>query len=271
MRLAVCLFAALGLGAQDAKEILKRALDHDERNLAILDTYMYERKTIVRFLDKNGRIEDTKESIDEVFHVDGSEVERHLVKNGKTLSSNDEAAEQRRVDREVARIKAESPKDRAKRRRETDKDKREEIDARREILEAYDVKLLAAEKINGRLCWGLDGTPRPDFRGKGRRADQIKKLKGKAWIDQATYELVKLELNSLDTISFGWFLFRLSAGAQIRIDQALVNNEVWLPQNVGIRADARILGKLKRVDIAISYTKFRKFSSDSKLIVGESR
>ena len=271
MRIAVCLFAALTLFAQDAKEILKRALDHDERNLAILDTYMYERKTIVRFLDKNGRIEDTKEALNEVFHVDGSQVERHLLKNGKTLSGNDEAAEQKRVDREVAKIKAESPKDRARRRGETDKDKREEIEARREIVDAYDVKLLASQSINGRLCWGLDATPRPDFRGKGRRADQIRKLKGKAWIDQASYELVKLDLTSLDTISFGWFLFRLSAGAQIRVEQALVNNEVWLPQFVGIRADARILGKLKRVSIDISYTKFRKFSSDSKLIVGESR
>ena len=74
---------------------------------------------------------------------------------------------------------------------------------RREIVDAYDVKLLASQSINGRLCWGLDATPRPDFRGKGRRADQIKKLKGKAWIDQASYELVKLELTSLDTISFG--------------------------------------------------------------------
>ena len=270
MRLALYLLAALNLFAEDPKEILKLALAHDERNLDVLDTYLYERRTIVRFLDKHGRIEETKEDIDEVFHVDGSEVRRHLVKKGKALSAKDETAEQKRVDREVANIKAESPQARARRRGETDKDKREEIEGRREILAAYDVKLLASDKISGRLCWGLDATPRPAFHGKGRRADQLNKLKGKAWIDQATHELVRLELNSLDTISLGWFLFRLSAGAQIRLDQALVNNEVWLPQAIGIRADARLLGKLKRIDIAISYTKFRKFSSDSKLIVGES-
>ena len=269
MKFALCLIAAIALSAQDPKDILKRAMERDARNLAILDTYIYERKTIVRFFDKNGRVEETKENIDEVFHVDGSEVERRLSKHGKLLSGSDQASEQKRVDREVAKIKAESPKDRAKRRGETEKDKREEIEARREVFEAYDVKLIGSEKVNGRLCWGLDGTPRPGFQGKGRRADQMKKLRGKAWIDQATYELVKLDLNSIDTISFGWFLFRLGSGAQIRFNQALVNGEVWLPQHVDIRADARLLGKLKRIAVEIDYIGFRKFSSDSKLIVGE--
>ncbi len=269
MRVLLCVAAALALQAQDPKEIIKRSMERDARNLTLLDTYIYESKTRIQTFDKNGRVEETIENADEVFHVDGSRVERHLVKKGKALTGRDDAAEQKRVDREIAKIKSESPKERAKRRGETEKDKREEIEARREISEAYDFKLIGSQKINGRLCWGLEGAPRPGFQGRGRRADQLKKLKGKVWIDQATYELVKLDLDSIDTISFGWFIFRLSAGARIELEQALVNNEVWLPQRIGIRADARILGKLKRVGIDIGYSKFRKFSSDSKLVVAE--
>jgi hypothetical protein len=94
-------------------------------------------------------------------------------------------------------------------------------------------------------------------------------VKGVVWIDQETYELTRMELDTHETISFGWFLVRLQPGAKIRLDQTLVNNEVWLPKEIDIRADARLLGKMLRVGIEIRYDKFRKFSSDSKLVLGE--
>ena len=263
------LFLAASLCAQDPKEIIKRAMERDERNLAMLDTYMYERKTIQKTYDKDGRIKEDNEDLHEVFHVDGSEIERLLMKKGKALSPKEEQAEQKRVDKEIAKIKNESPRERAKRRGETEKDKREEIEARKEVLEAFQLELVGEKAILGRNCWGIRGTPRPGFTGKGRRADQMKKVKGVVWIDQETYELTRMELDTHETISFGWFLVRLQPGAKIRLDQTLVNNEVWLPKEIDIRADARLLGKMLRVGIEIRYDTFRKFSSDSKLVLGE--
>lgn len=263
------LFLAISLCAQDPKEIVKRAMERDERNLAVLDTYMYERKTIQKTYDKDGQIKEDTEDLHEVFRVDGSEIERLLMKKGKPLSPQEEQAEQKRVDREIAKIKGESPKDRAKRRRETEKDKREEVEARKELLDAFSFELVGEKEILGRNCWGIRGIPRPEFTGKGRRADQMKKVKGVVWIDQETYELTRMELDTHETISIGWFLFRLQPGAKIRLDQTLVNNEVWLPKEIEIRADARLLGKMLRVGIEIHYDKFRKFSSDSKLVLGE--
>ncbi len=263
------LFLAASLYAQDPKEIIKRAMERDERNLAMLDTYMYERKTIQKTYDKDGRLKDDTEDLHEVFHVDGSEIEKLLMKKGKALSPKEEQAEQKRVDREVAKIKNESPKERARRRGETEKDKREEIQARKEVLDAFQFELVGEKPILGRKCWGIRGAPRPGFTGKGRRADQMKKVKGVVWVDQETYELTRLELDTHDTISFGWFLFRLQPGAKIRLDQTLINNEVWLPKEIDIRADARLLGKMLRVGIEIRYDKFRKFSSDSRLVLGD--
>ena len=263
------LFLAGCLCAQDPKEIMKRAMERDERNLAMLDTYIYERKTIQKTYEKDGRLKEDTESLHEVFHVDGSEIERLLMKKGKPLSKKEEEAEQKRVDKEIAKIKNESPRERVKRRGETEKDKKEEIEARKEVLDAFRFELVGEKPILGRKCWGIRGEPRPGFAGKGRRADQMKKVKGVVWVDQETYELSRLELDTHDTISFGWFLFRLQPGAQIRLDQALINNEVWLPKAIDIRADARLLGKMLRVGIEIRYDKFRKFSSDSKPVLGE--
>ena len=255
--------------AQDAREILKRAMEKDERNLSLLDTYMYERRTLARIYEKNGKLMETTEKVHEVFHVDGSEIERLVMKNGNALSERDQESERKRVDKKIAKIKNESPKDRAKRRGETEKAKREEVEGRREVLDAFELKLVGVQQINARKCWGIRGDPRPGFTGKGRRADQMKKVKGTAWIDQESYEMARLEMDTHDTISFGWFLFRLQPGAKIRLDQTLVNGEVWLPKEIDVRADARLVGKMLRVGIEIRYDKFRKFSADSKLVAGE--
>ncbi len=255
--------------AQDPMEILKRTMDRDARNLAILDTYMYERNTNKKVFDKDGKLKEDIQDVHEVFRIDGTEIERLLMKKGKALSAKEEASERKRVDKEIARIKSESPKERAKRRGETDKDKREEIEARREVLEAFNFAMVGEKEIAGRKCWGVRGDPKPGFVGKGRRAEQLRKVSGVVWIDHDTYELTRFELNTHDTISVGWFLIRLQPGTKVRLDQTLVNNEVWLPKEIDIRSDARVLGKLLRVGIEIRYDKFRKFTSDSKLVLGE--
>lgn len=269
MKSILLLLCAVAASAQDAKQILVKAMEHDERNLAILDTYMYERRTLQTMYEKDGSVQKTILKLHEVFHVDGTEIERLIEKDGKPLSARDAAEEQKRVDKAIEKIRKESPSQRAKRRGETEKDRREEIESRREILDAFDFTLMRTEEVNGRPCWAIRGAPRAGFNGKGRRAEQLKKVAGMVWIDQQSYELSRMELDTNDTISFGWFLLRLQPGAKVHLQQTLVNNEVWLPSAVDVRADARMLGKMMRLGFEIRFDKFRKFTSDSKLIVGE--
>lgn len=269
MRGFLLLALATLAAARDGQEILKRALERDQRNLALLDTYTYREKSTITTFEKDGSTKKVVTSVKDIFHVDGTRVELLVEKDGKLLTGKEKEKEQRRFDQEVAKIKKESPAERAKRRRETAKDKKEEADARREILEAYQATLEGEETVNGRLCWRLRGDQRPGFKGKGRRADQLEKLRGRLWVDQSTYEWVKMDLDSTDTISFGFFLFRLQKGAKVGIQQTLVNNEVWLPRAVDVRADARVLGKMMRIGVQVEFSDYRKFATDSKLTVGE--
>jgi hypothetical protein len=264
--LSCLLLGALSLMAQDPKEILRRALERDERNYDILNTYVYEKTSLVTVYEKDGSTKKTIENVDEVYHIDGTEVEKAIRKNGKPLSDKEQAEEQKKFDKAVEKIKNESPKERAKRRGETEKDKREEVESRREVLEAFDVKLHGVEDVNGRACWKLEGIPRGEFRGKGRRADQLKKMAGFAWIDQESHEWAKMDLTTSDTMSFGWFILRLQKGARFSITQRKVNDEVWLPAKLDVRADARVIGKMMRVGVDVRFDKYRKFSVDSKLI-----
>jgi hypothetical protein len=268
MRLLLPLALGFALWAQDPKEIVGKALARDERNYELRNSYTYEKATVVRTRDKDGSVKKTESKVEEVIHIDGTEVERLVEKDGKALDAKQEAEQRKKVDKEVEKIKKESPSERAKRRGETEKDLREEREARREVLDAYDFTLLGSEERDGRLTWKIAGKPKAGWKGKGRLANQIKAVEGRIWVDQATYEWVRMELDSTDTISYGWFFLRLQPGAKIQVEQTRVNDEVWLPRRVDIHADARLIGKMVRVDIEQEYRKFRKFSSDSRLIVG---
>ncbi|MDX2266725.1 MAG: hypothetical protein NW208_01380 [Bryobacter sp.] len=266
---SLLLLLSLALFAQDPKEILAKALDRDQNNTELLNTYSYQKYSVVEYLEKNGAVKRRQTRLEDVFYVDGTEIERLLEKDGKPLSEKEQAEEQKKVDKAIAKIKNESPGERAKRRGEREKDKREEAEARREVLDAYDLKLAGTEEQLGYQCWRIEGTPRAGWKGKGRRAKQIQALEGKLWVDQGTNEWIRMELRSIDTLSFGWFLFRLQKGAEVEITQAQINNEVWLPQTVHIRADARVLGKMMRINLRQTYKNFKKFSAESQLILSD--
>jgi hypothetical protein len=63
------------------------------------------------------------------------------------------------------------------------------------------------------------------------------------------------------------FVLRIPAGAKISFSQMRVNDEVWLPQRVHVRADAKVaLIKTIRADIDVAYSNYRKFRAESQVI-----
>jgi hypothetical protein len=78
---------------------------------------------------------------------------------------------------------------------------------------------------------------------------------------------VKVEAEVIKTVSWGLFLLRLDPGGRISLEQTRVNDEVWLPRHVTVAGSARI-GLIKKVRMheEITYSKFRKFQADSRLV-----
>jgi predicted RNA-binding protein with PIN domain len=251
--------------AQDVKEIFRRAVEKDERNYTVRDQYTYREETIVEFFEKDGKSKSVERTTKDILFYDGTQLEKVVARNGQPLSARDLKMEQDKLDKEIARIKKESPAARAKRRGETAAELKEETEGRRQLLEAFDLQLKGESTVNQRPCWLITGTPRADFRPKGRRADQLKKFRGDACIDKETSDWMRIEVQNTETISFGLFLVRLQPGATVRIDQTRVNNEVCFPEKLDIAANARLLGMMRRAKISIRNSDFRKFSADSTI------
>ena len=79
----------------------------------------------------------------------------------------------------------------------------------------------------------------------------------------------KANIQFIDTVSFGLILARLHKGSRVVIEQVRVNDVVWLPQHVEVKIDARLaLLKGLNMDFDTTFRDYKKFRSDSKLIVG---
>ena len=262
----LCVIAAFG---QDPKDIFRRAVEKDERNYAVRDQYTFREHSTVEFFDKDGKSKSVERTTKDVLFYDGTQLESVVARNGKSLTERELREEKDKIDKEIAKMKKETPAARAKRRGESAATQKEEVEGRRQLLDAFDLKLLGDSVVNGRPCWLIRGMPREGFRPKGRRADQLKKFQGEACVDKETSDWMRLDMKTTDTISFGLFILRLQPDASVKIDQTRVNNEVCFPQTIKVSANARLLGVMKRVRIEVNYSDFRKFSTESTITFEE--
>src|SRR5947207_3211203 len=94
--------------------------------------------------------------------------------------------------------------------------------------------------MDGHDVWVISATPKPGYKLRHSDAKPLLKIKGELWIDKLEYQWARVEAESIDTISFGWFLARLSPGSKLIFEQSRVNDEVWLPKRQYVRASARL-------------------------------
>ncbi|MGA7218550.1 MAG: hypothetical protein WBX38_09555, partial [Candidatus Sulfotelmatobacter sp.] len=77
----------------------------------------------------------------------------------------------------------------------------------------------------------------------------------------------KLEAEAIDTVSFGWFLARIHKGTRLVFEQTRVNEEVWLPQHLTFKFDARIaVFKSYNEEDEETFSDYRKFRATAKIV-----
>lgn len=263
MRYPILVLIASAALAQDANEIIRRATDRDFTNFESRKNYTYQERTEVREYNTKGKLTKTDIQTVEILILEGQPYEKLIARNDTPLSEKDTAKEQRKLDNEIEKRKRQSGAERAK----LDKERLEEKKFLREFTDAFDFKVTGEESVSGKPAWVISVTPRPGYRAKLSDAKVFAKLRGKVWIDKSEYHWVKAEGEAIDTLSFGFFLFRVSPGAKLSFEQTRVNGEVWLPSRITVRAEARIaVLKKMRAEIDITYRDYKKFQADSKIV-----
>ena len=259
------------LSQEQMQQLFRVVAAKDLENDKLQRNYTYIERRVENRLDKNGETKSSEVNTYEVLEIYGEQVERLIAKNDKPLSAKDAAKEEEKIQKIIDKRKNESEDDRRKREEKEEKQREDDRKFTKEVADAYDFKLVGTEAVNGREAWVIDGEPRPGFQPRMKEAKYLSKFRGRVWIDQGDLQLAKMNVECLDTISWGLFLARFHKGSRFMLEQTRVNDEVWLPRQLAVKVDARLaLLKSFNVDIEQSFRDYKKFRTSSKIVgVGE--
>jgi hypothetical protein len=265
--LVLAILGAAAAHGEDAREIVRKSLDHDERSERIARNYTYLEHDVLRQVDDQGAVKSTRSRTFDVTVQEESPYRRLVARDGKPLSASDEAAEKAKLERSIEERRRESPSQRAKRLAEWEKRRERQRKILREIPDAFQFTLAGDARIDGREVWVIRAAPRPDYHGRTFEGRLLTKFAGTLWIDKTEYQWVKVEATAVETVSFGWVLARMAKGASLEVVQTRVNDEVWLPRHVLVTYRARI-GLVKKISgqSEITYSGYRKFQAESRLV-----
>lgn len=260
--LALCAAPQLpGAAAPDTREIVKRAIGRELENHRNLANYTWQTRSVTAVKGS-----DTKSKTFENFNIDGTSYKKLIEKDGKPLSASEARDEQSKMDREIQKRKSESASQRAKRLATENKEREEGIRFRNEVMQAFAFTLEGEEPIGNYKAWRIRADQRPGFKPSSRDGKHLNKVKGRIWVDQASGEWLKFEMETTDKITWGAFIASVAPGSKIVAQQMRVNDELWHPQWIKVIANARALWKRWDATIDVAYQNFRKFQAESKLI-----
>src|SRR5439155_464292 len=99
----------------------------------------------------------------------------------------------------------------------------------------------------------------------GRRARRVGGRARERRSRESEYELVRLDVQAIDTVSFGLgLLARLHKGSQASFQRRKVNGEAWLPATASYTISARLgLVAVFRRAATFEYSNYKKFGVDS--------
>jgi len=259
------------LSQEQIRELIRQCAEKDLENQKKLRDYTYVERQEMHHLNGKGEVKSTESETSEVMEIYGEPVEKLIAKNDKPLSPKDAEKEDEKIQKRIDKRKNESESDRKKRLEKEEKDREEERQFVREVADAYNFKFIGIETQKGRENYVIDGDPKPGYQPVRKEAKVLPKMRFRVWIDRADSQVTKLDVECIDTISFGLFLARLHKGSRVVLENTRVNDEVWLQQHVAVKADARIaLLKDFNVDVDITDRDYKKFRTDSKIVpIGE--
>ena len=271
MRLgAFLIIAAVLMRAEDPREIVRRSTEENRRNQKLAETYTFIERQDERGFDSRGRAQRHSVKSYDVTLTEGSPYRRLIARDDKPLPPEEERAEQQKLQKSIAQRHSETPAQREKRLADWHRKREREREFLREVPDAFDFRMAAEETLDGRRVYVIDCTPRRDFKPRTNDGKLLTKMKGKLWVDAETYEWVKAEAETVDTISFGGFALRVGPGTRFTLEQVRVNGEIWLPKQVTVTYQARLL-LFKKLAGQVDYTyrDYKKFQSDSRIVATE--
>lgn len=231
--------------------------------------YMFVERRTEQRLDSSGRTQHESVKVFEVYPgLPGEDRYRRLIEeDGKPVAAAKlaEADRDRRKEAEAYAKRMASASGRHKETQEIEKERRHYNEAIDDLFRIYDIRMVRREPIEGHDTIFATLTPKPKVKPQTKDGGIMRHFKARAWISESDYELVRVEIEAIDSLSFGLgLLARVDKGTTATYERLKVNDEAWLPKQVTWTAGARVLlFKRLRLRGSAEFSGYRKFTVDT--------
>jgi hypothetical protein len=161
--------------------------------------------------------------------------------NGKPLSKAQEAEELRKQQQTTAERRAESPEQRRKRIEKFEKERTRDNLMMEQLTKAFNFTLTGQHKLRGFTVWMLKATPRPGYQPPNMETQVLPGMQGQLWIDQKSYNWVKVTAEVIRPVSIEGFLAQVQPGTRFEMDKSPVGNGIWQISHFSMKSSAKIL------------------------------
>ena len=261
----------------ELNSFLQEVRKHLRSDRLLLSQYTYTATETERQLDGDGNVKKTEVDVYEVYPSleEGQTYKKLISKNGKPLSPKEIEKQDREQEKKVLERarKLDRAGERAKLEAKAAEERRKENEAIDELFRLYEFSLVGRRALDGYPTILLSFKPRPDYKVKTDEGKIFQRIEGLGWISESDHALVRLELEVVDTISFGMgILARLNKGAKLTFQRRRINEEIWLPALAQFSGSARILVfKGLKIDFTSEYSDYRKFRVKSSVTYSDDR
>lgn len=223
-----------------ATEMVRRALAAYAHDDAAQPQYNYSQREDVRILDGSGNVKRHELRTFDILQVEGSPYRRLVMRNDQPLPAEEEKQQEESLRRGIEERRDETAEQRRARIAEWRRKRDERQGDMNEVPNAFDFKVVGEDVLAGSPVWIVEGTPRPGYKPHCKSASYFSKIKGRIWITKNDYHAVKIDAETLDTITIGAFLVRIAQGGHLGVDFERIGSGAWMPMHATINGSARI-------------------------------
>ncbi len=197
-----------------------------------------------------GQMKSEHVDVTRIVFVNGARFEQLMEHDGQLPS----AKEQRKRDENIEKLAHETPNEQTARLCKEQGNR----SFLREVLDAFDFRLIGEEIIDGSPAYVLQATPHSGYHPRGKYGKILSKVEGKLWVDKQDFGWSKVEGHVTQSFSMGLFVARVERGARILVEQICIGDAVWMPKRIAVRASARILFiKSLAIERILTYSDYR--------------
>jgi hypothetical protein len=171
----------------------------------------------------------------------GSPCERLIELNGHPLPAAQQKQEQEKYDKTVAERQHESPEKRSQRISKYEAERKRDHTLLEQMTTAFDFRLAGKSVLNGHKVYVLRATPRKGYKPVDRDSQVLTGMQGTLWIDQQTFQWVKVEAHVIHSVRIEGFLAEVEPGTRFEVEKRPVTKDIWLASHFSMTSNAKVM------------------------------